>query len=67
MREYAILDVESRVMDIKVLNFLYYRSRDCVSQQRDSMVIGGGAGAGSGGGTGGDEAVLCIYKFSYIA
>lgn len=31
------------------------------------LVIGGGAGAGSGGGTDGDEAVLCIYKFSYIA
>jgi len=25
------------------------------------------AGAGSGGGIGGDEAMLCIYKFSYIA
>lgn len=31
------------------------------------MVIGSGAGAGSGGGIGSDEAVLCIYKFSYIA
>jgi len=31
------------------------------------MVFGSGAGAGNGGGIGGDKAVLCIYKFSYIA
>jgi len=35
---------------------------------RKRLLISGGAGAGSraGGSTGGDKAVLCIYKFSYI-
>lgn len=31
------------------------------------MMIGRWAGIGSGGGIAGDEAVLYIYKFSYIA